>query len=183
MKLESLEKFDKGQNQYLVEDILIPHFGTRAPLIGVEIGVLGASGSSVMLDMMPNLTLYSIDPYKYIPDGVFMAAEPQAVNDKICAEAKEKLAGFGDRSILIRDFSDNAVTKTPPVVDFVFVDGDHRYEQVRKDIDNYMPKIREGGIIAGHDFLLQTGVVRAVYETFQAEAVYFGPDFLWWAKR
>jgi len=36
-------------------------------------------------------------------------------------------------------------------VDFVFIDADHSYEAVKKDIIAWMPKIKEGGILAGHD--------------------------------
>jgi hypothetical protein len=42
-------------------------------------------------------------------------------------------------------FEDNSV-------DFVFIDADHSYESVKKDIKNWLPKIKKNGIIAGHDF-------------------------------
>jgi predicted O-methyltransferase YrrM len=35
--------------------------------------------------------------------------------------------------------------------DAVFIDGNHSYEYVKKDLENYLPKVREGGIIALHD--------------------------------
>ena len=35
--------------------------------------------------------------------------------------------------------------------DAVFIDGNHSYEYVKKDLENYMPKVKEGGIIALHD--------------------------------
>jgi hypothetical protein len=31
------------------------------------------------------------------------------------------------------------------------IDGDHSYEAVKKDIENYLPKMRSGGIIVGDD--------------------------------
>ena len=37
-------------------------------------------------------------------------------------------------------------------IDFLFIDGDHRYDQVKKDLDNWVPKVKEGGIICGHDY-------------------------------
>ena len=37
-------------------------------------------------------------------------------------------------------------------IDFMFIDGDHRYSQVSKDIKNWLPKIKPGGILSGHDF-------------------------------
>lgn len=51
-------------------------------------------------------------------------------------------------------------------LDGVFIDADHSYEAVKKDITNWMPKVRKGGILAGHDYI-QTfeGVIRAVNES------------------
>ncbi len=36
-------------------------------------------------------------------------------------------------------------------VDFLFIDGDHTYEGVKKDFDLYSPLVRQGGIVAFHD--------------------------------
>jgi hypothetical protein len=46
-------------------------------------------------------------------------------------------------------------------VDFVFVDADHNEAAVRADIASWLPKIRPGGVMAGHDYDL-AGVRRAV---------------------
>jgi hypothetical protein len=35
--------------------------------------------------------------------------------------------------------------------DFVFIDGDHRYEAVKTDFEMYLPTVKSGGIIALHD--------------------------------
>lgn len=35
--------------------------------------------------------------------------------------------------------------------DLIFVDGDHRYSWVKKDLHHWWPKIRKGGIFCGHD--------------------------------
>ena len=40
----------------------------------------------------------------------------------------------------------------PFYVDFIWVDGDHRYEGVLRDIDAWLGKINEGGILAFHDY-------------------------------
>jgi alkanesulfonate monooxygenase SsuD/methylene tetrahydromethanopterin reductase-like flavin-dependent oxidoreductase (luciferase family) len=37
-------------------------------------------------------------------------------------------------------------------LDFVYIDGDHRYEAVKDDIDAWLPKVKKGLIIAGHDY-------------------------------
>jgi spermidine synthase len=35
--------------------------------------------------------------------------------------------------------------------DAVFIDGNHSYEYVKKDLENYLPKVKAGGIVAMHD--------------------------------
>lgn len=78
-------------------------------------------------------------------------------------------------------------------IDFMFVDGDHRYNQFSKDLDNWYPKIRKGGIFCGHDcegkgFLEEyinidwggndrhNGVIKAVFERFTPNI----ENGIWW---
>jgi predicted O-methyltransferase YrrM len=49
----------------------------------------------------------------------------------------------------------------------LFIDGDHRYQSVCMDLRMYEPKLRAGGILAGHDYRLIPGVERAVKEFMQ----------------
>ena len=39
-------------------------------------------------------------------------------------------------------------------LDYIFIDGDHSYSAVVRDLDNYWDKVRTGGIFAGHDWNL-----------------------------
>jgi hypothetical protein len=54
----------------------------------------------------------------------------------------------------------------PYLADLVFIDGDHRYEAVRADIAGWLPKVRPGGVLCGHDCGVFEGVNRAVGEAF-----------------
>jgi len=51
---------------------------------------------------------------------------------------------------------------------FVFIDAGHEYESVKADIAAWLPKVKPGGILAGHDYHAGDwpGVVRAVHERF-----------------
>jgi ubiquinone/menaquinone biosynthesis C-methylase UbiE len=52
-------------------------------------------------------------------------------------------------------------------LDFVFIDASHEYEDVKNDILAWLPKVKEGGFIGGHDYSSSwDGVVRAVDEIF-----------------
>lgn len=63
-------------------------------------------------------------------------------------------------------------------LDFVMIDADHSYGSVRRDIDAWLPKVKPGGIIAGHDYIdfapLDFGVMKAVNETFERFEVWPG---------
>ena len=64
----------------------------------------------------------------------------------------------------IKGYSDEVADKFEDgSLDFVFIDADHEQEQVRKDILAWLPKVRKGGIISGHDYVAsQQGVIKAV---------------------
>ena len=52
-------------------------------------------------------------------------------------------------------------------LDFVYIDANHTYESVKSDIEAWLPKVRKGGIISGHDYLrCWEGVIHAVNEKF-----------------
>lgn len=59
----------------------------------------------------------------------------------------------------------------PYQMDLVFIDADHRYEAVKADIAAWAPKVRPGGVMAFHDYLIFEGVTRAVRESFPAGGV------------
>lgn len=69
----------------------------------------------------------------------------------------------------------------PGEVDLVFVDGDHRVEACRRDIDIALAWLRKGGILAGHDYGHPhwPGVQQAVDELGAAVQVV---ESIWWLE-
>ena len=60
-------------------------------------------------------------------------------------------------------------------VEVVFIDADHSYEEVKKNILAWLPKVKNGGYISGHDYwkdnngnvnVISFGVCKAVDEIF-----------------
>lgn len=51
--------------------------------------------------------------------------------------------------------------------DFLYIDANHSYDGVKRDLELYIPKVKKGGVIAGHDYVENwVGVRKAVDESF-----------------
>lgn len=65
-------------------------------------------------------------------------------------------------------------------LDFVFIDAAHEYEHVKDDLNAWYPKIKKGGILAGHDFYPTNptwgGVHKAVTEVFGTNYTHIDGD-------
>ena len=57
------------------------------------------------------------------------------------------------------DFEDNSI-------DAIYIDGNHSYEAVIEDIKNWSPKVKQGGLIIGDDYLTFEGVKKAVNDFY-----------------
>ena len=69
---------------------------------------------------------------------------------------------FRDKIELVRGWSHDVAHHIPNGLDMVFVDGDHSYGAVLKDLLTYIPKLRRGGLIVLHDYTFES--VRAAAE-------------------
>jgi SAM-dependent methyltransferase len=60
-----------------------------------------------------------------------------------------------------KEFKDNSL-------DIVFIDADHRYEYIKRDIELWYPKVKIGGLLCGHDceILLKNGI-NTLYEIYK----------------
>ena len=65
-------------------------------------------------------------------------------------------------------------------LDFVFIDAAHDYDSVKNDILAWLPKIKPGGVLAGHDYYPygsdHQGVYRAVQEIFNNKLIRTSED-------
>ena len=116
-----------------------------------------------MLDNLDIKTLYLIDPYREFPkaSGGGMDSAPGK------EEALVKLSDYTHKIVWIHKFSWDATEDIPDELDFVYIDGDHRREAVEKDISLYYPKVKDGGLLCGHDYNK-----RGVYETVRNSFLY-----------
>ena len=149
-------------------------------IVAIEIGTGTAQTLEMVLAYSPNLKLvYTIDPYIHDITSQFEAHAPVEKQEEWKEIAKLRIDKYPDRVIKIIDTSDNAVTQTPNEVDLVWIDGDHTSTQIVKDIVNYYPKVKQGGIFGGHDY---QHVIRLFREMIDG-VIYLGDDWTWWVVK
>ena len=138
-----------------------------------EIGVRRGDFSEWMLKEWKGKRLYAIDPWREFSEEVYPGNGniPQQKQDGHYRITQERLKGFGGRSVILRKTSAEAAADfADGQLDFVYIDGAHDYDNVVLDLNAWYPKVRKGGVLAGHDYLdgnvrgAVYGVKRAVNE-------------------
>ena len=82
-------------------------------------------------------------------------------------EYKRRTGGYVNIETLIKTSDDALSDFAGQKFDFIYIDGMHQYQNVLDDIKNYLPLVKEGGIIGGHDYGGPwRGVKQAVDEVF-----------------
>ena len=143
--------------------------------VGAEIGVWKGGFTKQILDTVHPKELYLIDPYAYQPSYTSAwYGKPELDQDKmdsIFEETRtnlEDISGDADLHFLREDSTKAHHKIDEEELDWVYIDGNHTYEFVKKDLLNFYPKVKVGGYITGDDYDLQgwwdNGVKKAVDE-------------------
>lgn len=103
--------------------------------------------------------------------------------------SKEAPDGWVDDSFMPRFLyakalsTESAAFHPDKSVDFAFIDACHTYKSVWDDIHAWLPKIKPGGYIAGHDWNTYEGVQNAVSQSFGRNGKGFKTEGNCWYKR
>ena len=171
-------------------NILIDLLKDRPHQYGAEIGVFEGDTSVRLMEALPGLdVLYCIDPFEHYPEQTATlnpnkAKFHDADYDLVKNIFITRMHPYIKRYQLIQKYSVEAAKAIEEQsLDFVFIDGNHAYDYVVQDIKAWLPKLKKGGLLAGHDYHVKGynksfGVTRAVHEIF-------GKDFdfrryVWW---
>lgn len=136
------------------------------PLLDTIAEIGSYRGASTTLAASRARLVYAVDPWEGCGDndgalGVFLARNLSNVRI-LRMRSLEALSHVPNRSL-----------------DFVYIDAMHGYEDVKADIEGWLPKIKPGMWIGGHDYHAQgAGVVRAVNECLGQPAIFRDSSWL-----
>lgn len=127
-------------------------------------------GSSIALakgiqKYCPSATLYCVDMFS----GAYYAKTPgleEGAKRNILKVFESNMKKYPHKT-LVMDSLSAAKLFFDDTVSFVFIDADHSYEAVKADIHTWLPKLKKGCVMCGHDYTKKEyGVKKAVKEVF-----------------
>jgi len=132
------------------------------PDIIVEVGCYVGMSTIALARACPTATIHCVDTFGGNADDRLGVKNPTETFRAFCDN-------MGDR-LFSTVFPHQGTSRLygaiwPFLVDFVFIDAGHSYQSCRRDIESWLPRIRPGGILCGHDYCTEfPGVVQAADE-------------------
>jgi hypothetical protein len=116
-----------------------------------------------------NIELHVLDTFKSMPSGEYK--EGKDFFDEFKSNIKS--CGVDDIIVIHRGDSLNYhINFEKNYFDFIYIDGNHTYEYVKSDIENFLPKLKNNRNLAGHDYF-DPDVLRATSEILGTQNLKF----------
>ena len=126
-------------------------------IVMAEIGCYTGQSTKLFLDNATIKTMYCIDPWLCGYDDADGASHSDMT--EVEQEFDKRITSNYPNVHKIKKLSMDAVSDFDDgFFDIVYIDGNHLYDAVVEDINGYLPKVKNGGIICGHDYWT-TGIV------------------------
>ncbi|KAL3904778.1 MAG: hypothetical protein SGILL_009937 [Bacillariaceae sp.] len=122
---------------------------------GIEIGVQKGDNTRTILTQWPSCKSFKlVDLWQQQENYKDFANVDNNKQEALFEKTKQNLKTWENKTEYFRMYSTEAAKKIDDhSADFVYVDARHDYCGAMEDMQAYWPKIRPGGIMAGHDFL------------------------------
>jgi len=120
----------------------------------VEVGVNNGNFSKVLIDRSNAQNIYLVDPWKEdSPDSIdidkYGTKDDQDARYNMVLERFKKNLNVK----LVRKESSQAANEFEDgYFDFIYIDALHEYKHVKDDLNVWYPKLKNGGLFAGHDY-------------------------------
>lgn len=152
---QNIDGFSEIYSQGTLLNVFIPVLSTTNKLNIAEIGVLNgrltAMWSVMLLDNDFDFNYYAIDNRPNFVETLDITLKP----------VMAKITIINESSIVVcNHFPDQ-------FFDIIYIDANHSYDDVLRDIISWYPKVKDNGFICGDDYLdFFPGVIKAVNECF-----------------
>jgi len=122
---------------------------------GAELGVLKGEGARALLDTWPGAEKYfCVDLWQHQENYLDSNNWNNEGHNENYAQAQEALKDYKDKTVFMRMLTTEAAKLiADQSLDYIYVDARHDYCGVTEDIKAWYPKLKLGGIMAGHDYL------------------------------
>jgi len=155
---------------------LIKHLNLSG--LGIEVGVQSGDYAAKILEYS-NLHLITLDAWRHLEEYPDKANVPTDYHLMLMNNTIKTLMPYEGRFTLMRELSEVACNFfADGVFDFVYIDANHEKNAVYKDLVNWYPKVKSGGIFSGHDYINikdeinDFGVKDAVDEFFAEKGIH-----------
>lgn len=119
--------------------------------IGAEVGVAAGEYSEVIMEKNPQLKrMFGVDPHEGYSGYKDFVRE--STFNKMLDEAHRRLDRFPQYKFIRKYSVEAAQDFADESLDFVYIDANHSEPYVTQDIEAWAPKVKKGGIVAGHDY-------------------------------
>jgi len=137
----------------------------------LELGAWLGRSTAYLIDNAPNLNITVIDSWE--------GSDSELDTNHKLAKTKDIFSMFkknmGNRKFkFYKGRAEKLVEKFDnEYFDTIFIDMDHSYESVKRDIELWLPKVKKGGLLAGDDYRATVpGVIEAVKELLPNSLIY-----------
>lgn len=149
----------------------------------IEIGSYCGASASIIANQFKNSTINCVDPWSpYTEDCSIIDIQQQ---EKELIEAENLFDTVVSNHTNIRKNKTSSLEYAKKIldrsIDFIYIDGNHQYSSVKEDILSWLPKIKNGGIISGHDYTWDS-VKKVTQEIFKRMPDYTYEDSSWMYK-
>lgn len=134
----------------------------------IEIGSYCGASSSIIAEQFEHSAINCVDPWSPYTEDCSVIDLVKQEKELIEAEYLFDTVVSSHSNITKNKTSSLEYVKKIPdhSIDFIYIDGNHQYSSVKEDIISWLPKIKKGGVISGHDYTWDS-VKKATQEIFQ----------------
>jgi len=132
--------------------------------VGMEVGVAsGRFSEHFFVDIPRPWTWHMVEPFpneelknRLIGTDATFRPDPPGLpsGDHPLSWHQRSIGGFATKHFYVMKSGDPALLGSieDESLDFVYLDGDHSYKTVQQELPRFYPKVRRGGVLAGHDY-------------------------------